>query len=169
MSQRYLVLAAVLLFPSAARAEDKVILPPNAPAPQVCLATASEKDGVIEIRISIPRMIAYQVTRKVPVTETVIVNGKPMLRTKFETVTVTEHKGVMEAITLHAADKDFKVSCKDGKSVDFKELPKLLVKRTHVLVVADKDIDPYYLDVINDHVLIFTVPNSKLPQPKLKD
>src|SRR6185369_4142310 len=111
------------LIPYLAGAEEKLIIPPNAAPPQVALATALEEKGSIQIRVSIPRMIPYQVTYRVPVTRVVQRNGKDVTETTFRDETRTEYKGLMEAATLTVDGKDVKVTRKDGKSVDRKELP----------------------------------------------
>jgi hypothetical protein len=155
MSQRCVAFAVVLLFPNGAGAEEKLIPPPKTLPPQVCLATATEKAGTVEIRVSTPRMIPIESTRMVPR------DGKPVPETFIW------YKALMEATTLVVDGKEVKASRKDGKPVDPKELPKLLATRTHVLLVRDEEIDPYFLGVIDDKVLIITAPASK-PAPPTK-
>jgi hypothetical protein len=138
--------------------------PPGNLPPQVCQATAAEKDGAIQIRVTVPRMIPYQVTRVLEIRD-----GKQV------TKTFTRYKALMEETVLTADGKDVKVTRKDGRSVKPKDLPKLLSKKARVLVFARTEdfdeIDPYYLEVINDRVLIITVPPGKLftPEPKERD
>src|SRR5215472_5686737 len=169
MSQRYLACAAVLLFlPHGAGAEEEQIHPPQALPPAVCLATATEKDGVVRIQVSVPRMVPFEVTKKIPYTRIVSRDGRHVPETKFVTEIVIDYMARMETTTLIADGQDVKVSRKDGTSVDPKELPKLLTARTRVLLVSDKEIDPYYLGVIDDKVLIITVPASKVSRPTKK-
>ena len=169
MAKQHLALAAILVFPYLAGAEDRLIIPPNSAPPQVAVATATEEKGIVQVRVSLPRMIPYQVTVKVPVTRLVRRDGEDHFETTFREETRTEYKGLMEAATLTVDGKEVKVSRKDGKSIDPKELPKLLAKRTRVLLVTDKELDPYYLEVFNDQVLIITVPASKWTQAKSKE
>lgn len=156
-------IVAVLLFSSPAGAEEKT-RPPGALPPQVCLASAAEKDGAIQLRVSVPRMIPYHVTRVLEIRD-----GKQV------TKTFTCYKAVMEETKLTVDGKDVKVTRKDGKSIKPRDLPKLLGKETRVLVfsrIEDFDeIDPFYLGVVDDRVLIITVPPGKVytPEPKARD
>jgi hypothetical protein len=168
MGKRYLAFAVVLLLPYGARAEEKFIRKPCTLPPQVCLATATEKDGAIQIHVSIPRMIPYEVTTKVPVTRMVHRDGKSVPETEFVQRTRTDYLARMEETTL-VADGDVKVSRKDGASVDPKKLPKLLAETTHVLVTTVVYFDPYYLEVVGKRVLVITIPASKLPSRKAKE
>ena len=60
--------------------------------------------------------------------------------------------------------KTVKVSRKDGKAVDPKLLPSLLREAAKVLVFTEGEVDPYYLDVVDDKVLIFVIPaDAKFP------
>ena len=81
--------------------------------------------------------------------------------TKYKTVTETHYKALMSNTVLVADGKEVQVSRRDGKAVDPKDLPKLLGKETPVLVFAQGEIDPYYLQVIEDQVLIIVIPASK--------
>jgi hypothetical protein len=138
--------------------------PPGALPPQVCLASAAEKEGTVKLKVSVPRMVPYHVTRVLEVRD-----GKQV------TKTFTRYKAVMEETTLSADDKAVKVTRKDGRSVKPGDLPKLLGKESRVLVfsrVEDFDeIDPYYLGIIDERVLIITVPPGKVytPEPKERD
>jgi hypothetical protein len=163
MLPRFLGLVSLLIFPCLAVAEGEPREPGNLP-PQVGLATAAEKDGAIQLQVAIPRMIPYQVTRVVEVWD-----GKQV------TKTFTRYKSVMEETTLTVDGKDVQVTRKDGRSVKPKNLPKLLSKKTRVLVFARTEwfdeVDPYYLQVVDRRVLIITVPPGKVftPEPKKRD
>jgi hypothetical protein len=155
MIPRCASLVAVLVVPLLVCAEEK---PPHptAPPPQVCVASAAEKDGVVQIRVTVPRMVPVTVAKVVPNAD-----GKQI------TGTETIYKAEMVETVLTADGEEVQVSRKDGKAVDPKDLPKLLAKETRVLVFSLGKVDPYYLDVVNDQVLIITVPASKtFPRPR---
>jgi hypothetical protein len=88
-------------------------------------------------------------------------DGKPALETKYKTVAETNYKAVMNKAVLVADGKEVRVSRKDGQAVDPKDLLKLLSKETPVLVFAQGEIDPYYLQVIQEQVLIIVIPANK--------
>src|SRR5947209_12677727 len=112
MGHARISLVAVLLFPSLVRSAEKPRPPVTLP-PQVCLATAAEKDRTIQIRVSIPRMIPYRVTRQVPYTvEVPKETGKPEFKTKWTTRTETNYKALLSETVLVADGKEVQVSRK---------------------------------------------------------
>jgi hypothetical protein len=154
MIPRCASLVAVLVVPLLVCAEEKPLRPIGLP-PRVCVATAAEKDGVVQIRVIVTRMVPVTVEKVLPDAD-----GKTI--TRKETI----YKAVIVGTVLIADGEEVQVSRKDGKAVDPKDLPKLLAKETRVLVFSLGKVDPYYLDVVNDQVLIITVPASKkFPRP----
>lgn len=162
-------LVVVLGFPSLAWTEEKTQPPATLP-PQVCLATAAAKDGSVQMRVTVPRMVPYTVTRQVPSTVQVPTpDGKLANKTTWKSIAETKYKAVMSETVLVVDGKEVRVSRKDGKAVDPQDLPKLLSKQSAVLVFAHGEIDPYYLQVIDDQVLIVVVPASKEFPARSKD
>jgi hypothetical protein len=107
-------------------------------------------------------MVPYTRWRNVPYKiKEATEDGKPALETRYKTVAETNYKAVMNKAVLVADGKEVRVSRKDGQAVDPKDLPKLLSKETPVLVFAQGEIDPYYLQVIQEQVLIIVIPANK--------
>ena len=106
--------------------------------------------------------MTYTVARQVPYTvEVPRKDGKPEFITKWKIKTETNYKAVMIPTILFADGKEVQVSRKDGHAVDPKDLPKLLSKEAPVLIFTQGELDPYYLQVIQDQVLIIVIPASK--------
>jgi hypothetical protein len=161
MSRHWVSLVAVLVSPFVAWAGEIPGAPTTHP-PKVSLATAVEKDGVTQLRILVPGLVPYTVMRNVPATE----NSKDgrKTRTVYKTVTETFYKPVMVESRLIADGKKVQVLRKNGKAINPKDLPKLLGKQTAVLFFSDGEVDPYYLQVLHDQVLIITVPRGSAPR-----
>ncbi len=138
------------------------------PKPQMCPATAIEKDGVVHITVTIPKQATYRVARPVQETHYKTVTEAGVTRkvpyTAVRMVTETPTKTVMVQSILLPDGKKVQVTRKDGKAVDPKELPKLLAKETQVLVTHGP-LDPKFLEKIDDRVLIITITPDTPPPP----
>jgi hypothetical protein len=118
----------------------------------VWIASAKTKGNEVEVHVSVPMWgpKSSGVPKPVPPP-----NGSD--KPKVEPATVqppiefecSELKAVLKA-------SDLKVYRKDGSLVEAKDLPRLLAKETHVLWGREK-IDPYFLAVMRDDVLIVVV------------
>jgi len=108
----------------------------------VWLATAVAKGKEVEIQVSVPMW-----------------RPKPDLKGKDpegpEDFVVSEMKASLKP-------SDVKVYRKNGKLIEPKELPRLLAKKTPVFWWGMNKIDPYYLGVVWDDVLIFIVDLEKV-------
>ena len=108
----------------------------------VWLATAVRKDNEVEIRVIVPMWSA-----------------KPELKGKDpegpDDFVASEMKASLKS-------SDVKVYRKNGTLVETKELPRLLAKETPVLWWGTGKIDPYYLAVMRDDVLVFVVDVKKV-------
>lgn len=108
----------------------------------VWLATASAKGNAVEIHVSVPMW-----------------GPKPELKGKDpegpEDFVASEMKSSLKS-------SDVKVYRKNGTLVDPKELPRLLAKETPVFWWGMDKIDPYYLSVMRDDVLILVVDLQKV-------
>ena len=108
----------------------------------VWLATAIAKGKEVEIRVSVPMW-----------------RPKPELKGKDpdgpEDFVASEMKASLKP-------SDVKVYRKNGMLVEPKELPRLLAKETPVFWWGMKKLDPYYLGVMRDDVLIFVVDLEKV-------
>ena len=146
MIQRFTSLVAVLMIPVVALAESEP-KKPTTPLPWVCLAKASDKDGRVQVQLSIPKMIAYQVS--------------VMHETRDGRYVATRHtkyKAVVVNAFVIVDGKKVVVSRKDSKPVAPKDLLTLLRKEAKVLVFTEGEVDSYYLDVVSEKVLILTIP-----------
>jgi hypothetical protein len=101
----------------------------------VWLASAVVKDGGVEIQLSVPMFAPVEVKTK---------EGRTDIK-----LVASELRTVIKA-------SDAKVYRKDGTQVDPKDLPRLLAKATAVVGGATK-LDPFYLSVMRDDVLVFVV------------
>ena len=108
----------------------------------VWLATAIAKGNEVEIRVSVPMW-----------------GPKPELKGKDpegpEDFISSEMKASLKS-------SDVKVYRKNGTLIEAKELPRLLARETAVFWWRMDKIDPYYLGVMRDDVLIFVVDIEKV-------
>jgi len=108
----------------------------------VWLATAVAKGEEVEIRVSVPMW-----------------GPKPDLKGKdpqgAEDFIASEMKASLKS-------SDVKVYRKNGKLVESKELRRLLARETPVFWWRMEKIDPYYLGIMRDDVLIFVVDLQKV-------
>jgi hypothetical protein len=162
MSVHCVILVGLLVTPPLPTGGEKPRFRARNP-PHLCLATANEKDGTVHLRISVSVIHPYEITKQVPISvELPTQDGeKKRYGTKWEKRTETAFKSLMEEADVVADGEEVKVSRKNGHAVHPRDLPKLLSKETPVLVFAQGEIDPYYLQVIQDHVLIIVIPANK--------
>ncbi len=132
----------------------------NPPA-LMCQATAFEKDGRIQIRVSVPRQVRYAVVNKVPYTvqRSEKVNGKirTVVETNYREVTEFVSKTVFEESLLTADGNTVEVTRKDGTVVLSKELPKLLERETWVLFVRRGEVSAAARAEVTERTLIIRV------------
>jgi hypothetical protein len=137
--------------------------------PLDAMASAVEKDGVVEISAIVNRPVTENRVKKVAktVNKTVRENGKE--RVVAETVYVDlpyqVTRNVPEQRTLIADGKKVQVTRKDGAQVDVKELPKLLEKKSGVLLVTGEKVDEATLRRLDEETLIIRVTPSEPPPP----
>ena len=112
--------------------------------PKVSLAKAQLKDGVVQLRLTTPEIVPAYETREV------VKNGKKV----NEKVLVYHTEFVERVVAIDG--KDMQVVTKAGKAVEAEALPKLLANDTPVLVSFDGAVDPFYLAVVRDDVLVVT-------------
>jgi hypothetical protein len=108
----------------------------------VALAIAAAKGNEVRIRLSVPMWAPKPGLNRDPQGE--------------EDFNVSQMRGVLEAA-------DVKVYRKNGTVVEPTEWPRLLAKETHVLWSGRK-LDPYYLTVMRDDVLVVVVDFGKIIQ-----
>ena len=159
MIRRFIGLIAVSMIPVVALAESDP-KSPTSPPPWVCLAKASDKDGKVQVQLSVTKMVPYWVS---VMHETRGGGYVPKRHTYYKAC-------VVSAVVL-VDGKKVVASRKDGKAVDPKELLTLLSKEVKVLVFTEGKVDPYYLDVVGDQVLLVTIPaDVKFPfRPSIED
>jgi hypothetical protein len=155
------MLVAVLAVRSAA--QDKPA-PPSTLPPQIVVAQATEKDGGVIVKFSTPQF------RQIARTITVETNGEKV----NHLVTQTEFAQWVN-VELPIDGKEVKAFGADGKAIEPKELTKRLEKPTQVAVVfghpaLEAKLDPYYLRVLREDIVVFTGPGTKFfppaPPPK---
>jgi hypothetical protein len=127
------------------------------------MATAAEKDGAVHIRVSAPILHPYTLTKPVPYTiEVPAREGEPKRHeTRWERKRETKYMVLMRETELVVDGKEVRASRKNGQVVEPRQLPKLLSKETPVLVFTRGKIDPDYLQMIQDQVLIIVIAASK--------
>jgi len=166
----WVMFAAGLALPVAEKAEDQQ-RPRAGPPPLVCLATAVEKDGNVQMRLSASILHPYKVTK--PVARTVVVPAKggkgTREETRWERKTETAYSCLPKKTVFAVDGAEVKVSRKNGQKVDPRDLPKLLRKETPVLLFTVREMDPAYLRLAGDDVLIVVAPVHKVfpaqPEP----
>jgi hypothetical protein len=145
---RYIVLAGLLWVPAAGLAQQPSSAPLGSP-PSVVLARAVSKDGNVSLVVNVLVPVAEEVLERIQLERGSAFMKRVVVRTKMvEQVHVVDGKLVS-------------VVRKNGKSIAVRELPRLLEKPTAVVMFQGK-IDPFYLQVLHDNVLIVQVPE---PQP----
>ena len=148
----------VALLPLTARAEMEATTP-STPPPQHCPAIASIVDGRVRLKLTVIKMVPYTVTSMVPTTP-----NTPALKTIFVPKKDLQYKACTQSVRMDVDGTKVKVLRKGGKAVDPKLLPRLLGKGVQVLVFTEGEVDPYYLDVVRDDVLLITIPpDMKFP------
>jgi hypothetical protein len=138
-------------------------------------ATAMEREGEVVIQLQVPRLVDYKVTRKVRGAyrdeqgntfdskglgrvfmegATFTTKEKPVVQQVISEVTETRSKQVMMLQIIVADGKKVQVSRKDGKTIEPRELLKLLQRETEVLYVRSGEIDAEELRKIDEQTLI---------------
>jgi len=141
--RRFNSLVVLFVVAAGARAQGTVPLPAALP-PEVCLAKAQIKDGGVQIRVISARLVPEQRARVVKR------NGKEVTE-KY----LTYLPSAVERI-FRLNDKNVHVTTKAGKDVDPGVILNALGKDTPVIVSFDGPVDPFYLAVVRDDVLIIT-------------
>lgn len=135
---------------------------PSGPPPQIVVARGGEKDRGVLVTFSMPQFRSIQ--RAVTVEK----DGK-----KVE-LTVTAYECDFRDVEVMADGKEVKAFGVDGKAIEPKELAKRLGKPTQVAVVfhhpeIEPKLDPYYLRVLREDVVVFTGPGTRFfPAPQKK-
>jgi len=143
-------LMAFFVVAAGAQAQAPAPLPAELP-PEVCLAKAEVKDG-IQIRVTSARLVPQQRERVV----------------KRDSKEVTEKYTVYSPVAverlLRVDGKKVRVTTKAGKDVEPQVILNALAKDTPVIVSFDGAVDPFYLAVVRDDVLIITQERPALRQ-----
>jgi hypothetical protein len=138
---------------TGATADDKPAPPKKgSPRPVVVLAQATETDGKVAVRFSLP----------VEVPDGADPVGGPERRP------VIGARSKMGWFDVHlAADgKAVRALTADGKAIDPKDLPKRLAKASRVVLFQGKaDPDPFYLGLFRGDVFLFVAPADKFQIP----
>lgn len=137
------LLAAFVLGVAGAQAQRPIPLPAGLP-PQVCLATAAIENGILVLHIITPQLVPEQRERKV------LRDGKEVVEKIITYVPVSREQ------TFRVDGKQLRVMTKAGKDVDRQAILNALIKTTPVIVSFDGPVDPFYLAVVRDDVLIVT-------------
>lgn len=132
---------------STALAEDPPPLPTTAP-PTVIKATLLNQPGATQLELIIPQFV-MEARRKV-----VQVDGKNV-EIEYRIL-----KPVYETKVL-SLDEEVRVVDRAGNPVKTDALPALLKKKTPVLFSNESKVDPFYLQVYRDDVLIVFVHKDK--------
>ena len=153
---RSIVLAGFLWVPAANLAQEPVAAPAGGP-PTVVLAGTVSKDDKVSLVLKVP----VQVVEKVEFID--LERSRVIQRVEYRTKMVEE---------VHVVDgKLVSVTRKNGNNVDLRDLPKLLEKPNAVVLFRGK-VDPFYVQVLHDNVLIVQVPErqpaSAAPPPEEK-
>ncbi len=160
-----------------AKAEPLVVpVPEESKQPSLCPATATENDGVVQIRLTVRRVEVETVMRPFVETrfkEVVSLSGKkqvPYTVREMKPETISRYFDEQKLLT--ADGKTVRVAHKGGKMVDPIDLPKLLDKETQVLLVPPNcKTGAEQLNRLDDRTLIITVaswPAEPLPPARKK-
>src|SRR5262249_10326169 len=126
----WVMFAAGLACPLPGKAEDQHAGLP----PLVCLATAVEKDGAVQMRLSASILYPYKVIKPVP--HTVVVPAKEgegwRHETRWKRKTETAYICLRKKTIVAVDGEEVKVSRKNGQKVEPRDLPKLLSKETPI-------------------------------------
>ncbi len=158
-----LVVMLVMVSASWAVAQEMPSLPSGC-MPEIMLARATEKeDGTVVVRFLLPvaKCIAETQEREV------VVNGKKQM---VESVIMKCIGYQFEKLDVLVDGKVVTAYGADGKVIDPKLLSKRLGKGTQVAVMshdpgATPKLDPYYLRVLREDIVIFTGPREKFCPP----
>jgi hypothetical protein len=135
---------------------------PSSLPPEIMVAHATEKDGGVIVKFSGTKAISL-IKRAITVEK----DGKKM------ELEVTAYEFSFYEIDVRVDGKEVKAFGVDGKAINPKELPKRLGKATQVAVVfhhpdLDPKLDPFYLRLMREDVVVFTGPRTKFMPPSPK-
>ena len=150
---RFYSLVAFFALATVSQAQAPAPLPASLP-PEVCLAKAVVKDDGLYIRVTSARLVPEQRERVVKR------NGMEVVE-KYLTYTPV----AVERL-LRPDGKKVRVTTKAGKDVDAQGIVNALGKDTPVIVSFDGAVDPFYLAVVRDDVLIITQERPAAAQGK---
>ena len=159
-----LILMVMLVMVSAswAVAQEMPSLPSGC-MPEIMLARATEKDGTVVVRFLLPvaKCIAETQEREV------VINGKKQM---VESVIMKCIGYQFEKLDVLVDGKVVTAYGADGMVIDPKLLSKRLGKGAQVAVMAHDPgatpkLDPYYLRVLREDIVIFTGPREMFCPP----
>jgi len=128
-------------------AEDSPGLPDAAP-PRIITAVALAQPGPVQLDLVIPVFVPENRVRVVERDGKKIEEEYAIMKAVYETRVVT-------------ADDGARVFDRTGKPVQTDALPALLKKKTAVLLSATSKLDPFYLPLLRDDVLIVVLSPEK--------
>jgi hypothetical protein len=155
-------LFGLLLFPLTVAAQEKEFAPSGFP-PSVGTAKALLRDGKVFIEVTAVTITPYVETRVIErdgkkVTESkaryqpLTIKESFLLQAKDAVIFGKDGKSIERVLFMNQA----KVYRKDGKEVNLQEIPKLFKSERPVVIFGTSKLDPYYLRVIHDDVLVIT-------------
>jgi hypothetical protein len=142
---------------------DEPKLPASATAPIVALASATEADGKVTIRLrvldSVPTMESKTITTVQKVTA--LVDGKPVIKevpvqTRMSVVVMKPKR--WREVKLSAATPGVEVRDLAGKLVPAQKLPALLEKEKAILLSTNGPVDPFHLQLTKEGTLVVLAP-----------
>ncbi len=145
-----------------ARSEEPK-LPADGTAPIVALASATEADGKVTIRLrvvdSVPTVVYKSITKVQTVT--VVVDGKSLQKevpVQFKLPVQVMKPIRWREVKLSAATPGVEVRDLAGKLVPVKKLPTLLEKETAILLSTNGPVDPFHLQLTKEGTLVVLAP-----------
>jgi hypothetical protein len=158
-------IAAACFCAGPLRAEDPK-LPASASQPTVVLASASEADGKVSIRLRLVEAVPAAETKKITVYESVskLVDGNVVTEKVpvEKTITIMVMKPARwREVKLTLGDPGVEVRDLAGKEIPAKKLASLLEKEIAVLLSTAGPVDPFHLQLAKEGTLVVIAPQEK--------
>lgn len=163
----FLLTSAVVIALAATSRADEPKLPKSAAAPSVVLASASEADGKITVKLRVIDSAPATEERTVTVYRTVsqFVDGKLVTKqvpVEEKMVVLVMKPSRWREVKVTLGDPGVEVQDLAGKEVSAKKLPDLLAKETPVLLSTTGAVDPFHLQLVKEGTLVVLVPAEKV-------
>jgi hypothetical protein len=156
------LLAAVPLL-----AADEPKLPGSANQPSVALASATESDGKVTLKLRVTEVSAAIEKKTLTVYQTVtkLVDGKVVIEQvplQQEVMVTVMKPARWREVKLTVGDKGVEVRDLAGKEVPAAKLAGLLEKETAVLLSSSGTVDPFYLQLAKEGTLVVIAPADRV-------